>query len=211
MQGHSLPGHTPVRYTFALDGPRQKVIKMRKLPPFSLPPREVEETQEISDRLLKHWETKWAALISEGNVNTIWDQWTWLAEEVGLALSCNHLTKDSPGATLPFAPKSAPRGRGTAQMLRETTLAPSKTTAYGGPRTRLISKITGALGSLRTVIQWQRKEAGVQGNRLTASARRKAQRAVRLGAVPMQVQHAWQAACRRMRKVGAAIRDDLLL
>ena len=33
VQGHSLPGHTPVRYTFALDGPRQKVIKMRKLPP----------------------------------------------------------------------------------------------------------------------------------------------------------------------------------
>ena len=81
----------------------------------------------------------------------------------------------------------------------------------GGPRTRLISKITGALGSLRTVIQWQRKEAGVQGNRLTASARRKAQRAVRLGALPQQVQRAWQAACRRMRKIGAAVRDDLLL
>ena len=132
VQGHSLQGHTPVRYTFALNGPTQNVIRMRKLPPFSLPPREVEEAQEISDMLLKPSERKWAALVSEGDVNAIWDQWTWLAEEVGLALSCNHLTKDSLGAALPFTPKSAPRGRGTAQMLRETTLAPSKTTAYGG-------------------------------------------------------------------------------
>ena len=38
LKSHSLPGHAPVCFTFSLDAPMQKVVKMKKLPPFSPPP-----------------------------------------------------------------------------------------------------------------------------------------------------------------------------
>ena len=64
-----------------------------------------------------------------------------------MALTCTHLTLDTPSPTLPFAPKSAPRGRGTERMLQDTTLAPTGLAPNGGPRTRILSKITGTLGA----------------------------------------------------------------
>ena len=91
-----------------------------------------------------------------------------------MALSCTHHTIDTPAPELPFAPKATPRGRGTERMLQETTLAPRSIAPTGGPRTRLLSKITGTLGALRTVIQWQRSQAGIKGKKVPASARRKA-------------------------------------
>ena len=80
-----------------------------------------------------------------------------------MALTCTHLTLDTPNPTLPFAPKSAPRGRGTGRMLKDTTLAPTGLAPNGGPRTRILSKITGTLGALRLVIQWQRAQLGIRG------------------------------------------------
>ena len=92
-----------------------------------------------------------------------------------------------------------------------TSLAPRGIAPSGGPRTRLLSKITGALGALRTVIQWQRAQLGIKGTRVPASAKRKAKQVFRPGAMPKQVELSWQAACRRMRKTGLAFREDLLL
>ena len=51
----------------------------------------------------------------------------------------------APNPTLPFAHKTAPRGRGKEHMLKETSLATRGIAPIGGPRTRLLSKITGAL------------------------------------------------------------------
>ena len=211
LHDHSLPGHVPVCFTFSLDAPLQKVIKMRKLPPFLPPPRSEEDAQKISETLLRPHQDEWEQLLLGGDVNAIWAQWTWLAEEVGMALSCTHLTIDTPAPELPFAPKATPRGRGTERMLQETTLAPRSIAPTGGPRTRLLSKITGTLGALRTVIQWQRSQAGIKGKKVPASARRKARQIFRPGAIPKQVELSWKAACRRMRKVGSAFREDLLL
>ena len=39
LKSHSLPGHAPVCFTFSLDVPMQKVVKMKKLPPFTPPPQ----------------------------------------------------------------------------------------------------------------------------------------------------------------------------
>ena len=128
-----------------------------------------------------------------------------------MALTCTHLTLDTPSPTLPFAPKSAPRGRGTERMLQDTTLAPTGLAPNGGPRTRILSKITGTLGALRSVIQWQRAQLGIRGKRVPASAKRKASQVFRPGVVPRQVELSWQAACRRMRKTALAFREDLLL
>ena len=211
MRDHSLPGHVPVCFTFSLDAPLQKVIKMKKLPPFSPPPRTEDDTQKICKLMLHPHQPEWEGLLHQGDVNAIWAKWTWLAEEVGMALSCTHLTIDTPNPTLPFAHKTAPRGRGTEHMLKETSLAPQGIAPTGGPRTRLLSKITGALGALRTVIQWQRAQLGIKGTRVPASAKRKAKQVFRPGAMPKQVELSWQAACRRMRKTGLAFREDLLL
>ena len=128
-----------------------------------------------------------------------------------MALTCTHLTLDTPNPTLPFAPKSAPRGRGTERMVRDTTLAPTGLAPNGGPRTRILSKITGTLGALRSVIQWQRAQLGIRDKRVPASAKRKASQVFRPGVVPRQVELSWQAACRRMRKTALAFREDLLL
>ena len=72
-------------------------------------------------------------------------------------------------------------------MLHETTLG------YGGPRIRILSKISGALGALRTVLQWQRKDAGNRGCRALASAQHNAKITVQLGAAPRQVLQVWPA------------------
>ena len=211
LRDHSLPGHVPVCFTFSLDVPLQKVIKMKKLPPFSAPPRTEDDTRKICKVMLHPHQTEWEGLLHQGDVNAIWAKWTWLAEEVGMVLSCTHLTIDTRNPTLPFAHKMAPRGRGTEHMLKETTLAPRGIAPTGGPRTRLLSKITGALGALRTVIQWQRAQLGIKGKRVPASAKHKAKQVFRPGAMPKQVELSWQAACRRMRKTGLAFREDLLL
>ena len=41
LKSHSLHGHAPVCFTFSLDVPMQKVVKMKKLPPFSPPPPQI--------------------------------------------------------------------------------------------------------------------------------------------------------------------------
>ena len=85
-------------------------------------------------------------------MDVLWEYWTWMAEETGLALSCDSLTTDT-ATPLPYAPGTMDRGRGTDEMLIETRLGPSKTTTRGAPRTRLLSKIQSALGTLRPVIR----------------------------------------------------------
>ena len=50
---HGLPGHNAFRYTFNMDSPTQKVVKPRKLAPFSLPPREDNDVTDICDTMLQ--------------------------------------------------------------------------------------------------------------------------------------------------------------
>ena len=44
---HGLPGHNAVRYTLNVSAPMQRVMKLRKLPPFSLPPRDGTDLEEV--------------------------------------------------------------------------------------------------------------------------------------------------------------------
>ena len=108
---------------------------------------------------------------------------------------------------VPHAPYAVERGRGTDDMLMHAILCPTKTTRSGAPRTKLLSKIQSALGSLRPVIRRAR-------SRLSTGQERK-QHALQcptmLGPMPQQVKHDWDAVCRRMHKIGRLVRSDLSL
>ena len=105
------------------------------------PPRDDEDLSAICSTLLQEAGKKWKALLEDQTeIDGLWEYWTWMAEETGLALSCDSLTKDT-ATPLPYAPGTMDRGRGTDEMLIETGLGPTKTTARGAPFTRLLSKI----------------------------------------------------------------------
>ena len=64
VKEYGLPGHVAVRYTLDLLGPRQRVVKMQKLSPFSPPPpRDDEDLSEICSTLLQDAEKKWKTLL----------------------------------------------------------------------------------------------------------------------------------------------------
>ena len=209
LESHSLPGHAPVCFTFSLDTPMQKVVKMKKLPP-PPPQGRVRTLIKSVTRYSSHTRRNGTPCCNREMSMTFGTGGPGWAEEIGMALTCTHLTLDTPNPTLPFAPKNAPRGHGTERMPKDTTLAPTGLAPNGGPRTRILSKITGALGALRRVIQWQRAQLGIRGKRVPASAKRKASQVFRPGAVPRQVELSLQAACRRTRKIALAFREDLL-
>ena len=94
-------------------------------------------------------------------------------------------------------------------MLKHTTMGPSHTTRQGGPRTKLLSKIQATMGCLRDVIRWGRKVARREGGNCRARAKKPL--STLLCDTPVDVMQAWNAACRRMRKLGQAVRDDLQL
>ena len=131
-----------------------------------------------------------------------------MAEDIGLALNCDSLTTNTT-TPLPYAPSTLDRGRGTHEMLIETGLGPSKTTARGAPRTRLLSKLQSALGTLRPVIRWARKAIG-PGN-LHSTTRKAKQKLTQLGVIPLHVRQDWDAGCRRLRKIGRLVCKDLCL
>ena len=82
------------------------------------------------------------------------------------------------------------------------------THTQGGPRTKLLSKIQATMGCLRDVIRWGRKMARREGGNSKAKAKKPL---ITLGNTPVDVVQAWNAACRRMRKLGQAVRGDLEL
>ena len=94
-------------------------------------------------------------------------------------------------------------------MLIETRLGPSKATTRGAPRTRLLSKIQSALGTLRPVIRWTRKVIGPSN--LHSATRKATQKLTQLGVIPLQVRQDWDTGCRRMHKIGKLVREDLCL
>ena len=98
-------------------------------------------------------------------------------------------------------------------MLMEATLCPTKTTKSGAPCTKLLSKIQSALGSLRLVVGWapsRLRHRGIEAYR--HFRRQKAlQSPTLLGPMPQQAICDWDAACRRMRKIGRLVRNDLSL
>ena len=61
---HGLPQHNAARYTLNIDVPMQRVMKLRKLPPFSLPPREDTDLETISTELLRPHIPKWDCLLA---------------------------------------------------------------------------------------------------------------------------------------------------
>ena len=90
---HGLPGHNAARYTLNIDAPVQRVMKLRKLPPISLPPGDDTELKEICKELLCPRIPRWDSLLDTGaSMDRLWEFWTWLAEETGLALSGDSLT-----------------------------------------------------------------------------------------------------------------------
>ena len=204
---HGLPGHNAVRYTLNINAPMQRVMKLCKLPPFSLPPRDDTDLEEICTELLHPHMPQWDSLLdTRASVDRLWEFWTWLAEETGLALSCDGLTTDT-AKPIPYAPYAVGRVRGTDDMLMEATLCPTKTTKLGAPRTKLLSKIQSALGSLRPVVRWARSRLGTGRDR-----RQKAlQGPTLLGPMPQQVRYDRDAVCRRMRKIRRPVRNDLSL
>ena len=81
-----LLGHNVVRYTPNINAPMQRAMKLRKLPPFSLPPREDTDLEETCTELPRPHILKWDSLLDAGPpVDRLWEFWTWLAEEIGLA------------------------------------------------------------------------------------------------------------------------------
>ena len=67
---HGLPGHNAVRYTLNINAPMQRVMKLRKLPPFSLLPRNATDLEEICTELLLPHIPQWDSLLDTG------PQWT---------------------------------------------------------------------------------------------------------------------------------------
>ena len=186
------------------DQPVQRVMKLRNLPLFSLPPREQEDTTAVIKILLKPHLSKWHAMIDTGApIDDLWSLWTFIAQETRLALSCDDLNENR-ATPSPYAPQDLQRGHGAAAMIRHTTLGPTKTTRNGALRTRILSQVQSILGCLRPVIRWARKYA----------VRRKSQATVdfyKLGATPHSVSLDRRAACKRMRKLSTQICRDLEL
>ena len=90
---YGLPGHNAVKYTLNINAPMQRVMKLRKLPPFGLPPRDDTDLEEICREFLRPHIPQWDSVLDTGaSVDRLWEFWTWLAEQTGLALSCDGLT-----------------------------------------------------------------------------------------------------------------------
>ena len=122
---HGLRGDNVVRYTLNISAPMQRVMKLCKLPLFSLPPRDDTNLEETCTELLRPHIPQWDSLLdTRASVDRLWEFWTWLAEETGLALSCDGLTTDT-AKHIPYAPYAIERGRGTSDMLMEATLCPT--------------------------------------------------------------------------------------
>ena len=196
-------------YSLDLQAPCQQVVKLRKIKKFDPAPREDEESIALCDALIAPHKAVWQRMLETGqSTDDLWAHWMWVAEEVGLALGCLDLSSESQTA-LPCAPKTADRGRGTDHMLKHTTMGPSHTTRQGGPRDKLLSKIQATMGCLRDVIRWGCKVARREGGNCRATAKKPL--STLLCNTPVDVMQAWNAACRRMRKLGQAVRDDLEL
>ena len=117
---------------------------------------------------------------ARASVDDLWATWTWM----GLALGCDSLTTHT-ATPLPFAPASVKRGRWTNGMLMDTTLCLDKTTKFGAPRTKLLSKVQSALGALRPVI---RRARDLVGNKMPDKC--KARRTLmHLGPMPVGVRY----------------------
>ena len=119
MERLRLPGHRAGRYVLQRDRGCQKVLRMRRMPAFEVLPRESAVRDHIVRLLLQPHEAQWAGLLASKDVNALWRLWSWLAEEVGLALSCPELCGPGDARPLPFAPPSVERGRGTPAMVEE--------------------------------------------------------------------------------------------
>ena len=169
--------------------------------------RDDTDLEETCTELLRPHIPQWDCLLDTGApVDRLWEFWTWLVEETGLALSCDGLTTDT-AKPIPYAPYAIEGGRGTNDMITEAPLCPTKTTKSGAPRTKLLSKIQSALRSLRPVVRCARSRLGTGQDR-----RQKAlQSPTLLGTMPKQVRYDWDAACRHMCKIGRLVRNDLSL
>ena len=102
----------------------------------------------------------WRLLVQQRDVNGLWPRWTWLAEEMGVAVS-DLTPQDAAGLdrplTLPYAPPTMKQGRGTESMVREVDSGPAETAKGGGVRSTPFMRVTGVLGALCTVIPWGRR------------------------------------------------------
>ena len=191
-----------------LQAPSQQVVKLRKMKKFDPAPRDDEEFTALCDALIAPHKAVWQCMLETGqSTDDLWAHWTSVAEEVGLALGCLNLSPESHHA-LTCAPETADRGQGTDHMLKHTTLGPPHTTRQGGSRTKLLSKIQATMGCLRDLIRWGRKMARWEGGNNKKKAKKPL---VTLGSTPIDVEQAWNAACRRMKKLGQAVRSDLEL
>ena len=188
-----LPGHRAVRYALQLERACQTVLKMRRMPAFEVVPREKAVQDDIARLLLQPHEAQWEGLLASKDVDALWRLWSWLAEEVGLALSCPELRGPGDVRPLPFAPLSAERGRGTPAMVKEAEYAPLKPGPQGGPRTTPLMRVMGALGALRVVVRWGRQRALA----MPVGQEEAALRALHLFQPPQEVLDCWRAACRK--------------
>ena len=90
-------------------------------------------------------------------------------------------------------------------MLVKTSLGPNRTTPKGAPRTRLLSKVQSALGSLRAVIRWARASIAQCYHLSRKSAAKMS--VSRLGAIPKSVLYALDSSSSCMRKIGRMVRE----
>ena len=156
VEGHSLPGHRVVQYSVNLERAHQKVVKMAKVQCIKVCPMEREQEGLLVERMLEPHSQRWEELVQAREVDGMWELWTWLAEEVGLALSCPELEGPDDlraGEPLPHAPAALHRGRGTDQMLRSVNLCPEKCTERGEPKTRMLFQILAIMVNVRTCVQ----------------------------------------------------------
>ena len=131
VPNHGLPGHIAVCYQLDLDQFMQRVAKLRKLSPFSLPPQEQKDTAAVLKILLKPHLSKWHAMIDAGApIDELWSLWTFVAEETGLALSCDDLNEDT---ATPLSTCPPGRGEGARYRCNDPAhyLGPTKTTRNG--------------------------------------------------------------------------------
>ena len=85
--GLELPGHVAVRYDLALEQAGQRVLKTVRQDPFEVPAWDPGVLEEIVAGLLGPHAEEWRLLLQRRDVNVLWEWWTWLGEETGLALS----------------------------------------------------------------------------------------------------------------------------
>ena len=202
-----LPGHTAVGYDLALARAGQRVLKTVRLDPFEVRAMPPGVAENIVAGLLGPHVEGWRLLLQQRDVNGLWARWTWLAEEMGLALSDLAL-QDAAGRgeplSLPYAPPTVKRGRGTEAMVREVDSGPAKTSKGRGVRTTPLMWVTGALGSLRTVIEW--------GRRTVRALPQGPEEGVLLGlhgmSPPVHVLTCWRAACTKCGKLDRWLRDE---